>query len=118
MASSTQILSLVAGQENVSLDGVSYGIAAGDKGNVFRNAPGAENLAVQVDIIGAPTVISVTILGSLDGIYFYKVATYSAVTGALYFIVNSPANFWQAVLSSFTGPSGSGVKVSFGVQEE
>lgn len=115
---STYSYSLEIGSQNFLLDGVNQGIAQGDVGPIVAMPPRSSrhiiptNIALQIDITGAPSGVTVTLNGSLDGVNFYPVATYNATTGALYFIANSPVRFWQAVLTTLTGGTTPKVKVS------
>lgn len=109
--------SLERGADNIALDGVNSGIAAGDVGVTFALVAYAGRgvldnwLGLQIDISGGPTGVLVTLNGSIDGVNFYPIQTYNATTGGLYFVANFAARFVQPVLTTLTGGTAPKVKV-------
>jgi hypothetical protein len=110
MANATNALrSLERGADNLSLDGVNSGVAAGDVGVTYALVAYAGRgvldnwLGLQIDISGSPTGVLVTLLGSIDGVNYYTIQTYNATTGGLYFVSGFTARFVRTVLTTLTG---------------
>lgn len=111
------VKSIETGADNLSLSGLAgSGQAQGDVGDtlglIARQGRGYEQnwLGLQIDITGAPGAVVVTLNGSIDGVTFYPIQTYNAITGGLYFVANFTARFVQTVLTTLTGGTAPTVK--------
>jgi|SRR5581483_9741838 len=66
------------------------------------------NWAVQIDVggTGSFSALTVNLLGSLDGVNFYVVATFNAATGGLNFVSLEPMRYISASITTATVASG------------
>lgn len=58
---------------------------------------------MQTVVSGAPTSVSATLQGSLDGTHFFTLATSTSTTGDYQSIADKPARWIQVNLGTFTG---------------
>jgi hypothetical protein len=54
----------------------------------------------------APATFSLNLEGSLDGVHFYPLDTYSTTTAALRYVTDKPALYVRADLTAITTPGG------------
>lgn len=58
---------------------------------------------MQTTVTGAPTAVSITLQGSLDGTNWFTLATSTSTTGDLQHVVDKPVRFVRANLGTLTG---------------
>lgn len=112
MATGTQTKSLDFGYPNVSLDGVTYGVAAGDIGHAFAVPAGPRHVTTpaftwQTVITGTPATCQVDIQGTLDQdpstATWFQIDTNNTTASYIQHIANKPVSHIRAKLVTLTG---------------
>lgn len=107
-ATGIQTKSLGAGQRNISLDGVTYGVAAGDIGHAFAVVHGPnqhlrDKYSWDVAITGTPDAVVIVLQGSLDQTNWVTIDTLSTVqTYTIRSVADTPMRYLRVKATTIT----------------
>ena len=96
----------------VELLSAATGVTTG-AGLMVRTSTLPEMMSFQTVITGAPTGVTVTLEGSLDGTNFFLMDTTTLATGEIRFISYKPVMYVRAKLTVLTGGTAPTVTVLF-----
>lgn len=75
----------------------------GGAGGVVDLGTAYSKFGLQTLVTGAPTAVSATLQGSLDGTHFYTLATSTSTTGDYQSVADKPTRWIKVNLGTFTG---------------
>lgn len=75
----------------------------GGAGGIVDLEKAFSKFGIQTVVTGAPTAISATLQGSLDGVNFYVLATSTSTTGDYQTAVDKPTRWLKVNLGTLTG---------------
>lgn len=89
------------------------GATAVGAGTTFNLSAVRSKFTMVSAVTGAPTGVSLTLEGSIDGSTWYVLATSTSTTGDTQFAVDKPARYVRANLGTLTGGTAPTVTVKF-----